>query len=504
MSILAIIVSELSGNSLSQAQKMIQEGKYENAVELLKKKLIKAPQNIQILTLLGDCHTELKEYDIAIRHYIKVQSLDTLLTTKKQINLNNSIAYLYRESKQYEKLFETYLQILRINPEDLQANKGVAYGLLGMKQFNLSIPYFEKIYNMKQNNDIKDIIGYYTALSYGDQTKKAKEIIVEILEKYPDNMHLQLLFIVIFQEESFRDGILYIQKIFHKTNDAGVMRVLIKLYSYFLYSLDPDPKLIGFMKQNMENKDYPKKLRREAHYFYLFFLIKLGRSSLKEMREEIKYFEKTYENYRNLDTLKNTIGIENENFDETIPFENLYQKEMESIIPDDFLFNLSGLRINYVINIEKFFDFSDESAIQLREEFRRPNIQSLLDQYYALSGELFLRFTERATRLMGLKIINSLRNRSDDHIFTYSCKEETSQKTVIACFAQCKKSAYLSDIFLDELIAKSKANKARKIILVSNGNLTKAAKSMSKMIPEFAAIKDDELYDLLLNGLPSH
>ena len=507
IAILTIIVSELSDSHFSQAQTMIQEGKYENAVIVLKKELIKNPQDIRVLTSLGECHIQLEEYDTAMKHYMQVHNSNIPLTTKEQININNKMGYLYKELKQYENLFETYLKTLYVSPEDLQANQGVAYNLLGMKQFNASIPYFEKALSIQKNDDIEVFIGYYIALSYDNQTKKAKERIMSMLTKYPDNMHLQLLFTATFQQKSFKDGILYIQKLFDKTNDEGVIRILIKLYSYFLYFVGANPDLIALIKRHVKNKNYSNKLRREAHYFYLFFLIKIERSNIEEIEEEITYFDNNYGNYRNFHQLKNSVDIENKSLDESIQFEDIYKQEMESIISDDFLFNLSGLKSNYALNLEKFFNFSNESdavAIQLKQEFQRPNIQLLLDRYYKLPGEVFLRFTKRASQLMGLKIMNLLRNTSDDHIDTYLCKDTTTREIIITCFAQCKKSTQLSDIFVGELIAQLKTNKAKKIILISNGELTEAAHSMSKTTPQFIILQDDELHDLLLNTLPLH
>ena len=507
IAIFTIIASKLSESHFSQAQTMIQEGKYENAVIILKKELIKNPQDVRVLTSLGECHIQLEEYNIAMKYYMQARDSNIPLTIQEQIDINNKMGYLYKELKQYENLFETYLKTLYLSPEDLQANQGVAYNLLGMKQFNASIPYFEKALSIQKNDDIKVSIGYYIALSYDKQTKKAKERIMSMLKKYPDNMHLQLLFTEQFQQKNFKDGISYVQKLFDKTNDEGVMRILIKLYSYFLYFSGASPDLIALIKQNMKNKNYSNKLRREAHYFYLLFLIKIERSNIKEIEEEITYFENNYGHYRNFNQLKSSVDIESKSLDENIQFEDIYKQEMESIISDDFLFNLSGLKSNYVINLEKFFDFSDESdklAIQLKQEFQRPNMQFLLDRYYELPGEIFLRFTKRASQLMGLKVMNSLRNTSDDQIYTYLCKDTTTHEMIIACFAQCKKSTQLSDIFVGELITQLETNKAKKIILISNGDLTEAAHSMSKTTPQFITLQDDELHDLLLNSLPLH
>ncbi len=499
VSTIGITIIVLNENSLSQAQKIIKEGKYENAVDILKREHIKSPQDIQVLLSLGDCYINLTQYDVAMSTYIKINEMNKILNTEEKLHLYKKMGYIYNKFKQNENLFEIYLKILQIDANDYEANKGIAYVLLKMKQFHLAISYFETILKDKNNKDIQDLIAYYIALYYSNQIQEAKQVIETILENNADNMYFQLLFISIFQKNNSKEAISYINKIFNKAKEEDVMRMLIRLYSYFLHYLNVYPDSLDLFLKIINNKDYPSKLQREAHYFYLFFLCQIH--ELVQANQMIHDFEASYGKYRNLNKLKISIDIKDENFDEIIEFEDLYKKEMESLIPEDFLFCLAGLQTESFIILEKFFNIADESNPTLLDQFEKKDLPFFLDQYYYLSNEKFLKFTKNACQLMKFKIIKSLTGSFNDNIYVYLCKKTNKFERTIVCFAQCKENTHLSDIFINELINKRNINKAREIILISNGVLTNRAQKIVDSMLEFDIFQDDKLYELFVNIL---
>ena len=493
----------MSEGSTSQAEKMIREGKYENAVKILKKEIAKDPANTRAFLHLGDCYFNQGNYDEAMNNYMYINRANSIMSIEERSHIYSKLSYMYKNEDQHENRFEMSLKILRINPEDHEANQNVAYELIRLKRFDLVIPYLEKILKTNPQKDMQDLIAYCVVLFYNDQPKDAREKIHSVLANDPNNIHLNLLLIATFQKEGFKEGIHHIKKIFNQVKDENIMRLLVRLYSYFIYQIKPKVESLDFIIKIMDHSGLPGDVRREAHYFYLFFLAKVH--EMRDINRDVQKFETLYGKYSRLNELKKNLVTEDEMLQESMQkseyLSRLYREEMEAIMPAEFLLKLSGFQADHLIDLAKFFDFPNEANAILKDEFQKPDMQNLLDRYYELSSQHFLRFTRNACGLMGLKILQSMKIGTDSHTIAYICSRGKEKTKVSICFLQCVGNTNLSDIFIQELVRKGNAYRVQENIFISNGKLTEDAQAEAKFLPNLRIIQDDELYDLLFSLL---
>ena len=501
--LLGIIAAGMNESSTSQAEKMIREGKYENAAKILKKEITRDPANTRAFLHLGDCYFNQGNYDDAMSNYMYISRANSIMSVEERTHIYSQLSYIYKEKNRYENRFEMSLKILRINPEDYGVNQNVAYELIRLKRFDLATPYLEKILKTNPRKDMQDLIAYFVVLFYNGQPEEAREKIHSVLANTPNNIHLNLLLIATFQKEGFRDGINHIKKIFSQVKDENIMRLLVRLYSYFIYQMKPKMKSLDFIIKIMDHPEHPKNVRREAHYFYLFFLAKVH--EMRNINKDVEKFETSYGKYGRISELKKNLVTEDETLQESMTksedISRLYQKEMEAIMPADFLLELSGFQADHLIDLARFFDFPNETSATLKDEFQKPDMQTLLDRYYELSSQHFLRFTRNACGLMGLKILQSLKIGADGHTIAYICSRGKERTKVSICFLQCVGNTNLSDIFIQELVRKGNTYRVQESIFISNGKLTEDAQEEAKLSPNLKIIQGDELYELLFSLL---
>jgi tetratricopeptide (TPR) repeat protein len=167
-----------------KSKKLIREGKYKEASELLSEILVKKPNEINTNYLLGVCYDKLGEFDKAKKLFEKVVELDS-----KFAPVIFKLAVLYQKENMIDKSIEYYKKTVEIDDKNW-----VAYYNLGILMFQKdkveeAIDYFKNVEKINQ----KDGSTYeYLGLCYmkkGDNKsavsylKKAKELLKDDVDK---------------------------------------------------------------------------------------------------------------------------------------------------------------------------------------------------------------------------------------------------------------------------------------------------------------------------------
>ncbi|MCI5072859.1 tetratricopeptide repeat protein [bacterium] len=128
--------------SLAKAQKLVQKGRYQDAIAEYEKVLDGDPNDIRSLMKIGDLYAKIKDINNAKRKYLKV-------------------AYQYSQDGFFLKAVAVYKQILRLDPKaiNLYSELAVLYEKLGLngeaiKNYELAARAYEEIGDTKNSFDI--------------------------------------------------------------------------------------------------------------------------------------------------------------------------------------------------------------------------------------------------------------------------------------------------------------------------------------------------------------
>ncbi len=247
--------AESKKDIVKSAYNFTQEGKWDKAIQEYKKLLTLDPTDYNVHNMLGDIYMKKKddsnayqEYLIAAEAYIKqgladkaaviykkIAKLDSdkLNETdrKKQIVIKtHSEAEKFLEEKQIDKAIDTYLKLLKVNPDDFESYQklGDLYTKVGNK--TEAINYYKRIVDVYFKNRI---------------FKKALPIFQKMIELQPDDISLHERIAEIFEKEN---------------NESDAKREYLFLAEYF------------WKQKNIEKTDfYSQKAidfkSIEAHYF---------------------------------------------------------------------------------------------------------------------------------------------------------------------------------------------------------------------------------------------
>lgn len=239
--------------SIAKAQKLVQKGRYQDAIVEYEKVLDGDPNDIRSLMKIGDLYAKIKDINSAKRKYLKV-------------------AYQYSQEGFFLKAVAVYKQILRLDPKaiNLYSELAVLYEKLGLngeaiKNYELAARAYEEVGDTKNSFDIlrkialinPDEIAYqlrlvemYLQHGYMDEAKNYSQDIIKQIRLKGDEKKQMLIIqkladlnlaekedicflCELYLENSFYSkSLTELQKIFSKhSNDQVVLDLLALTFS---------------------------------------------------------------------------------------------------------------------------------------------------------------------------------------------------------------------------------------------------------------------------------
>ena len=137
---------------------------YPNAIADLQK--VYKPDSYELNLRLGWLHYLAKKYSSAMDYYQKAADL-------KKFSVEARLGYIKpaNEAKKYDKVYEMYEAILKIDPYNSTANYWVGVYYYGEKKYDIAAKYFELIVNMYPfDYDANQMLGW-AYLNLGKNTE---------------------------------------------------------------------------------------------------------------------------------------------------------------------------------------------------------------------------------------------------------------------------------------------------------------------------------------------
>ena len=165
----------------SKAYILLQDGKYEEAVQAYTEIIEQNPNYVVAYFYRGNAYCNIEQHNKAIEDYSKAIALDP-----QYVAAFNNRGVAYRNIEQYDKAVEDYSKAIELDPQNAAAfyNRGIAYD--EMKQYNKAVENYSKAITL----DPQNAVAYYNRGNIYcniEQYNKAIEDYNKAIELDPQN-----------------------------------------------------------------------------------------------------------------------------------------------------------------------------------------------------------------------------------------------------------------------------------------------------------------------------
>jgi len=493
--LLAWLLTLRKSNPFHTVQKLMDEGKYDDAVL----KLTAISEDVDLAPrayiYLAECHEQLGAKELARTCYRKAIDSGAFDDKGREIEIFKKISEIYRAEGDIEGFFETCLEILRLNPTDELANQEVGMIALGDGHFAIAEMYLKAA--MQNSDDPVLVLAYAVTQWQLGERDSAMAVMEKMLgDNDQDPTHNLLYVTMATYAPHISRGKQVALKLIGETTDSSIKQLLFNIYLYQCYQSKALREALEFLKRQAEANTLPAERRKE--YLYLLLILYLNEEMFLEasrLFRELDEGDQSYKDMKHLKVFIDQIDL-NPHAENLKPFKQILQDNFEPLMVSDLTYAISGFRKNRGLSMTKFFDMAAGKP-QLRIEYDVMTAEKSADLFLQMMPEEFQKFV--------LYIITNLEynepvkeSSGEKDLILYSAISSKS-KSIRALFAfyRLRTGSHISDISIRNLQNKMQSLKADKTYIISSAQLTEGALNVLANEPSLKQYDADHLAEWL-------
>ncbi|HRP68362.1 MAG TPA: tetratricopeptide repeat protein [Turneriella sp.] len=473
LGVLTWLLTMRKSNAFHLAQKLMSEGNYDEAITRLTEIAENPNHYARANVYLAECHEKMDARDLARRHYRKAIDAGAFESNERVVEVFLRIIELYRVDGDYEGIFETSLEILKLDPKNEQANQEVGLLALGDGQFAVAETYLAAA--LENSDDAQIQLAYAVASWQRGEQDNALSVMEQALESNPDNETIKLVFATMATSGSrLPQGKKASLELIQSATNLSSLSLLFDLYLWQCYQAKAWREALDFLRQRNEQNKLPEEKKME--YQYILLVLYLHEEMFLEASRLLRDLDDGEQSYRDMKHLKTCIDqIDLNPHTESIkPFKQILSDTFSGLLPNDLTYTVSGFKKNRGIAFTKYFDFVAGEPV-LRIEYDAVTPEKGTNLFQQMPPDEFQRFVLYIiTRLEYNEPVKE--NSGEKDLILYSAISSKS-KSIRALFAfyRLRGDAHISDISLRNLQNKMQLLKADKTYIISGAQMTEGA-----------------------------
>lgn len=495
--LLIISFMDFGSSNYEEIETLIKEEKYEEAIPVIEKGLEKKKDD-KILYSYKIKILELKKnWDKFFQELAKLKDRDEYLPEYDKERVLTKLGDYAYQKEDYEKALSIYLELLIDYSENLNALKKIGFMAVGRAEFSIGTEYLDKAYEIEKD----DQTALTLAIAYHERglENKAFEIFEKLLEKNPDDVNLNIFFIIMSQKSHHASAREKILQYYDVVSDLQIKFLFIKMYVYFSFHMERQDEILGFLRRAAEKDEFNSDQLKEIVYYSLLFHL------LKQNFDEAKNFLKRLKNIdsgnKNIETFENFIIRKKLSFTEEnneIHLNQIIARDFENILPEQFLFRISGLQLKNEINFSRFFQYEDGKRV-LKKEFQKLDISTVMGDFISLDPENFKNFCEFTIK--NLEYIPEKRIPAiEENDLEFIChKEKDDRIRALISFYRKKPDSKISEIELENYQAKINEIKVSTGIIITNASISLGSEKKLQEYKNIQILTHERVKDIYKN-----
>ncbi len=502
--IVGIVYIFISKKDISERSlELAKQGNFLDARAIVRDKLEKDPTNPKYHYLLATIYKMEADEDNYIEHLKEIYKLKKTVPELPFYEVINKIADYEYKNERYTNCIKLYEEAIRYNKQNIEALARLAFLYAGQEAFEKADQYFKILLNLVPEK-IEFLLG--RGIIYSVQNKKeALEYFRKVIELEPTHI-LGLLFAGIesYRRKIFDENLvskleevlkeqtsMEIRYIFHKLLMG--LYYLNKNYNKALYHVDNALQIV--LKENLLKDEYFIRIT--------YACLGILGGDIENAHENLFILESRDFNDQTVTTLSDyrmivedgTIApgqVSPDGFD----FMNFFDNWMNKLFPQDFIYKISGIKMNVKITLPS----SSESPIETLKKSHDTYIDydEVIKNFNSLSKPQFLEVSNKIIQALGYRIVNILQ--PDDNEGFDCIAESLDRKKALFKIRQWKQQS-ISDIFLRNLQNKLNELKVQEGYVLSGARLTPGGEQALQTLKKLKVINGEEFANILINVL---
>ena len=489
-------------NPFNKAVELSRQNKFLEAIDEYKKTLSVKTDAFDIHYRIAELYNKTGNYDQVIFHLNEILRIDKYSAEINKISVLKKLAQAYYLLEDIEKAFQTFFEILKIEPDDAEAHYHIAFIALGQGEFEIAQRYFEKLVLVQ--DDFESYFGAgicsYQNNKYADAVRYFKEALA--IKPNSDIAALAMSF-ALQRAGKYNEAILYIEKLAGRITEDDVKYISQRLLSFLNFEADRHEEGLKLM-EGLLAFTREKKLQEEIK----LSLYDLGFASVKNnlLKNAFNYWEELYRldnSYEDVKELLNLIKKDinsdsaGDGFDNSI-YDFVDDWEKNAFAPN-FLWNICGLKSSRLIDIKNVVVPAKIAKVTSGKQVSPgESVESgeRIAAFCKLDTENFRMISTRLVMKLGNKVTEILHTyKESDGVDIVSESEETGDKVLV--WIRRWKDSKVGEITLRNFAQAVNDIKAKKGIFITSAELTQAAQQGLSRLRKVNVVSPSELNDLL-------
>lgn len=498
-------------NPLNRADNFIKQNMITEAVIEYKRILEKDPAKFVVHYKLADLYFKQDKIDQGVLHLEEIVKLNKYNYEVDKIDVYRMLAKAYLSRGDIDKPFSLYSEILMVYPGDIEALYHVAFAFLGQEYFDYARSHFEKLANYsKKSFEVQ--FGAGMANFQDRKTSEAIDYYKEALSIEPlsDIANLAITF-ALLRKRDFKSAINYIKMVVENATEQTAVFIARRLLGILnIYAKKPEEALKVFQ----ELLDYARK--NEMDDEVVIILYDLGFVSVRAEKAEQAYeywdqlfqIERDYKDISKLITiLRKEMDVDGKqkNASSIESVENYIEKWLEDAFPEDFIWNICGLKSDREIDLKdglktvRTTSGKDErTAIDSTEVTSEPS--EVIDKFCRIDSENFRIISSRVVVKLGYSVDEILPTYKEADGVDFMARSTIDRQNVLVWVRRWRETK-VGEIPLRNFAQAINDIKAKKGVLITTSDLTGPAENALKRLSKVSVIYPDQLIELLVDQM---
>ena len=493
-------------NPLRRAENFISQNMVEEAILEYKKILDSRPNDFTVHWKLAKIYYDQKQFDESLLHLEEIIRIGTFTVEVQKSKVLKMLADLYLRRDDSAKVFQNYFELLKTNPTDEDALYHVAFILLGQEYFDAALRHFERLMKVGRK-DFEVLFGAGIASFQIQKTEEAAEYFKLAVELNPRSDVANLaMAIVLYHRHDLKGAMKSARAVIDGSDDPEAVFVAKRLYGIFAVQGKKPAEGAAMLEEALNDARGRGKEEEAATLLYDlgFAMREAGMiDQAYEYWNQLYQIDRGYKNVQHLttllrkdmDALQKGAGRDRE---EEGMLNEYKQEWLNSVIPQDFLWNACGLKSPEKIDIGGYLygarDAKEEPA-GTKKAGGSASAQSI-DALFDLDTENFRIVANRVVVKLGYRIDEILPTyRESDGVDFMAYHQATKDKTLV--WFRRWNNLRVSDITIRNFAQAVNDTKSKAGLFITTSELTDAAREAASRISKVRIVLPDELAQVL-------
>ena len=493
-------------NVYKEAMDMAESGNFIDARGLLRKCLDQNPSDFSAHYYMSRIYSIEGNAEQELYHLTELKRINILPKDVDPIAVFSRAAYLHYENNNLGGVFDTFLAILELEPENETALAHLAFLAIGQEEFSIAEKYFSSL--VEVSGKVKE---YHLARGVGLsmlKRDKSLESFEEALKIDPeDHTTIILKGLECLRQQKGQEGYDSLSKIIENVENEHILYIIHKLSTVFCYLEKNYSKALDHAVICEKTSKVNNWITENHDSLLSIALMAILCDNLPKAAEallELEMASPTDEKIIALSDFRVDLADERAELNQLSPrgfnFVAQMRDWMNTRFSEDTIYSLSSLKQNEKFKPAQFLTKEEEPRYIEKKESSGVGNLDLIDQFNDLGKQDFENTCQKIIGILGFKNIRNLKYREPDGE-DYIGESVHDSKSKALFRIRKWSNQPISDIFLREQQSFMNEQRADLGFVIASTQLTEGAEKVLKNLRRITVINQEELARILKQTL---